>query len=151
MKNASVALFVAACSIAGAASILAQETKMQLKNLPQPVQIAAQAEQARGAVLKGFAKEVEGDKTFYEVETVVKSHTRDLLYDPAGKLVEIEEEIANTAVPAPVMTALKSRGAVSKVESVTKDGVVTYESVVKTKAGKSVAVAVDANGKPVAP
>jgi hypothetical protein len=64
-------------------------------------------------------------KTFYEVETTVSSHTRDLLYDATGKLVEVEEEVANDAVPAAAMKALMARGKVSKVES-----------VVKTNAGK---------------
>ena len=51
----------------------------QLKDLPQAVQKAAQQEQANGTTLKGFAKEVEDGETFYEVETAVKGHTRDLL------------------------------------------------------------------------
>lgn len=94
---------------------------------------------------------MEAGKTFYEVKTVLKGRTRDLLYDPAGKLVEVEEEMDNAAVPAAAMTALTAHGTISKVESVTKDGVVSYESIVKTKAGKCVEVAVDAAGKTVAP
>jgi uncharacterized membrane protein YkoI len=149
MKHISIVVAFAALF---AVSIAAQETKLQLKDLPKPVQEAAQAEQAKGATLKGFAKEVEEGQTFYEVETAMGGHTRDLLYDAAGKLVEVEEEVANDAVPAAAMKALTARGKPGKVETVTKGGViVAYESVVKTKAGKNVEVAVDANGKTVKP
>jgi uncharacterized membrane protein YkoI len=136
---------------AAAATVVAQETKIQLKDLPQAVQKAAQQEQANGATLKGFAKEVEDGKTFYEVETAVKGHTRDLLYDASGQLVEVEEEIASSAVPPAAMKALASHGTVTKVETVTKGKVVAYEAVVKMKSGKSMEVAVDAQGNSVKP
>jgi hypothetical protein len=130
----------------------AQETKIQMKDLPKAVQAAAQLEQTKGATLKGFNKEIESGKTFYEVETVLNGRTRDLLFDPAGTVVEVEEEIANDAVPPAAMKALMARGKVTKVETVTKGkSVVAYESTVKTKTGKNVEVAVDAGGKPVKP
>jgi uncharacterized membrane protein YkoI len=132
-----------------AVSVAAQETKIQLKDLPPAVQKAAQQEQANGATLKGFAKEVEDGKTFYEVETTVKGHARDLLYDPSGQLIEVEEEIASSAVPPAAMKALASQGTVTKVELVTKGKIVAYEAVVKTKSGKSMEVAVDAQGNTV--
>jgi uncharacterized membrane protein YkoI len=130
----------------------AQETKIQMKDLPKAVQAAAEQERAKGATLKGFNKEVEGGKTFYEVETVLNGRTRDLLFDPSGTVVEVEEEIATDAVPPAAMKALMARGKVTKVETVTKGkSVVAYESTVKTKTGKNVEVAVDAAGKPVKP
>ncbi len=149
MKKTTLAVAFAAAFVV---SVVAQESKLQLKDLPEPVQKAAKAEQAKGAALKGFAKEVEEGKTYYEVETTMSGHSRDLLYDATGKLMEVEEEIANDAVPAAAMKALMARGKPGKVESVTKNGVlVAYESIVKTKAGKNVEVAVDANGKPAKP
>jgi uncharacterized membrane protein YkoI len=144
-----IACLVVLALSAAAASVVAQETKIQLKDLPQAVQKAAQQEQANGATLKGFAKDVEGGKTFYEVETAVKGHTRDLLYDASGQLVEVEEEIASSAVPPAAMKALASNGTVTKVEMVTKGKTVAYEAVVKTKSGKSMEVAVDAQGNTV--
>ena len=129
----------------------AQESKIQMKDLPQSVQKAAQAEQAGGAALRGFAKEIEAGKTFYEVETSVKGHSRDLLFDATGALVEVEEEVAATTVPVPAMKALAAQGRVGKVERMTKGTSVFFESVVKTKSGKSTEVAVDAEGKTVTP
>ena len=129
----------------------AQESKVQMKDLPQPVQKAAELERAKGASLQGFAMEIEGGKTLYEVETIVSGHTRDLLFDATGRLIEVEEEVTQAAVPAAAMRALAAYGKVGKVELVTKGTSVSYESVVKTKSGKSVEVAVDAAGKAVKP
>jgi hypothetical protein len=63
----------------------------------------------------------------YEVETTVRGHTRDLLFDAAGTVIESEEEVSLDAVPAPVKAALERRGTVVKVEVVTKGANVTYE------------------------
>ena len=142
---------LAALVMVSAIAAFAQETKVQIKDLPKAVQTAAQQEQMKGATLKGFAREVEGGKTLYEVETVLNGRTRDLLFDPAGTIVEVEEEIANGAVPPAAMKALMARGKVTKVEAVTKGKSVAYESTVKTKTGNSVDVAVDAQGTPVKP
>jgi hypothetical protein len=151
-KTLSFTSALAAVVLLSAIAAFAQETKIQMKDLPKAVQTAAQQEQTKGATLKGFNKEVEGGKTLYEVETVLNGHTRDILFDPAGTVVEVEEEIANDAVPPAAMKALMARGKVTKVETVTKGkSVAAYESTVKTKAGKNVEVAVDAQGTPVKP
>jgi uncharacterized membrane protein YkoI len=135
-----------------AVGVFAQETIIQMKDLPKAVRAAAEQERAKGATLNGFNREVEGGKTFYEVETVLNGRTRDLLFDSVGTVVEVEQEIANDAVPPAAMKALMARGKVTKVEMVTKGkSVVAYESTVKTKTGKNVEVAVDAGGKPVKP
>jgi len=59
-----------------------------------------------------------------------------------------EEEVSIDAVPAPVEAALQPAGKVIKIETVTKDGKVTYEAQVE-KPGKKSEVAVDATGKRV--
>src|SRR6266404_5698627 len=79
---------------------LASETSVKMKDLPLPVQRAIQ-EQTKGAQVKGVAREVENGKTFYEAETSVNGHGRDLLFDSAGALVEIEEETPLDSIPAP--------------------------------------------------
>ena len=83
------------------------------------------------------------------MDTTVNGHTRDLLFDPTGKLLEVEEEVAKDAVPPAVSKAIGAKGTYTKIESVTKAGkLVGYESIVKNKAGKSVEVMVDPTGKP---
>lgn len=140
MKNM---LIVVAIGLVGLA---AADKKIQMKDLPQPVQKAARQEEAKGAKIVGLASEVEAGKTMYEVETTVNGHTRDLLFDASGKLVETEEETPISAVPAAVKAALEARGKVLKVETLTKGSIVTYEAQVQMN-GKKSEVEVDANGK----
>jgi uncharacterized cupredoxin-like copper-binding protein len=135
--------------VLGAAAVFAADKKIQAKDLPPAVQQAVQ-DATRGATIKGYAREVEGGKTMFEVETTVNGHSRDLLFDASGALVEIEEATNLDAVPAAVRTALEARGHVLTVEQVTKGKTVAYEATVE-KNGKKSEVAVNADGKPVKP
>lgn len=137
-------LVAVAVVVATGSGISAQDKKVQLKNLPAAVQRAVQ-DQTKGATLVGFSEEREDGKAFYEVETKVNGHTRDLRFDSAGVLLEVEEEIASTALPAAVQSSLSTHGKVLKVESVTKGSTVTYEAQVE-KNGKKSEVVVDAKG-----
>ena len=139
-----------AVSVAISAGATAADTKVQMKDLPAAVRKTVQAEEAKGAKIVGLAIEVEGGKTLYEVETTVSGHTRDLLLDAAGRIVETEEETSLDAVPAAVKAALEAHGKVGKVETVTKGVRVSYEAVVE-KNGKKTAVAVNAAGKAITP
>ena len=143
-------LLVALAIAAGIAGLSAADKKIQMKDLPPAVQQTVQAEEAKGAKIVGLATEIEGGRTMYEVETTARGRTRDLLLNAAGAIVEIEEETAIDAVPAPVRAALEARGKVGKVETVTKGRTVTYEAVVE-KNGKKSEVAVNAAGKPITP
>ena len=147
MKTLVPALAVALTIGAGAA---AADKKVQMKDLPGPVRKTVQAEEAKGATIVGLATEVEGGTTMYEVETTISGHSRDLVLDAAGRIVETEEEIALDAVPVAVKTALEARGKVGKIETVTKGTRVTYEAVVE-KNGRKREVAVDAAGKAIKP
>jgi uncharacterized membrane protein YkoI len=144
MKTTVIALALAL----GVTGLSAADKKVQMKDLPAAVQKTVRAEEAKGARIVGLAAEVEGGKTMYEVETTVGGHTRDLLLDAAGRIVETEDETSIDTVPAAVKTALEARGTVGKVETVTKGKTVTYEAVVE-KNGKKTEVAVNAAGKPI--
>ncbi len=146
MKSTLLVLAVAV----GITGLSAADKKIQMKDLPPAVQKAVQAEEAKGAKIVGLATEVEGGKTMYEVETTVGVRTRDLLLNAAGAIVEIEEETAIDAVPAPVKAELEARGKVGEIETVTKGRTVTYEAVVE-KNGKKSEVAVNAAGQPIKP
>lgn len=98
-------------------------------------------------VILGYAEEREQGKVFYEVETKVKGLTRDLLFDAAGALVAVEQEMTPEAVPAAVQAAFNALGKVLKVESITKGSTVTYEAHIQKKDGKKSEVVVDAQGK----
>ena len=61
---------------------------LDMNKLPAAVQRTVR-EQTKGATIRGLAKEVENGKTQYELETKVNGHNRDLLIDPAGKVLEL--------------------------------------------------------------
>lgn len=140
-------LLASAVVVATSFGLSAQDKKVQLKNLPAAVQKAVQ-DQTKGATLVGLSEEREDGKVLYEAETKVNGRTRDLLFDSAGTLVEVEEEVAPAALPAAVQSSLSAHGKVLKVESVTKGSTVTYEAQVE-KNGKKSEVVVDANGNAI--
>ena len=113
------------------------EKKVSMKNLPPAVQKTVR-EQSQGAKIRGLAKEVEKGKTSYEAELFVNGHAKDLLIDPDGTVVSVEEEIALSAAPAAVKTELvkqAGKGRISKLETVTKNGTLEYyEAIIKTGA-----------------
>ena len=131
------------------ATLGAADKKITAKDLPPAVSKAVQDE-TKGATIKGYSKEIENGKTMYEVETTVNGHTRDLLFDAAGKLVTAEEQVELNSVPAPVKAAFEAKGKVLLVETVTTGSKVTYEAQVE-KNGKKSELVVDAAGKPAKP
>jgi len=140
---------VSSCiAIAAAAGLSAAvEKRVQKKDLPTAVQSAI-PQQTKGGEIKGYTTEVEDGKTFYEVETVLNGKTRDLLFDAAGALVEVEEETTLNGIPAAARTAIEKHaagGRIKKVEMVTKGESVTYEAAI-VRSGKTHEVAVKADG-----
>jgi uncharacterized membrane protein YkoI len=131
-----------------ACAVLAAEKKVKPEQLPSAVQSAVK-EQTRNATLVGLSAETEKGKTLYEVETKVGNKTRDLLIDKTGAIVETEEEVDLDSVPPAAKAAIQKRstgGTISKVEKVTAGTVTSYESTIKTKAGKTMEYAVNADG-----
>jgi uncharacterized membrane protein YkoI len=140
--------FTLAATFIATATLVASEKKIDKKDLPAPVQQAVEHE-LQGGTVKGYAKETEHGKTFYEVETTKDGHSRDLLFDPAGKLVEVEEEVGIDSLPAAAKQALSTgHGKLTRVEAVTENGTTFYEG--HFKGGKASEVKVTADGKPVA-
>jgi uncharacterized membrane protein YkoI len=118
----------------------ASEKKVKMKDLPKAVQKTVQ-EQSKGATVGGLSKEVEHGKTYYEVELKVNGHGKDILIDPSGAIVEVEEQVTMASLPAAVRTAIEAKagkGRILKVESITKNNaVVAYEAQVNTAGKKS--------------
>jgi uncharacterized membrane protein YkoI len=145
----AVVLLGASCAIAQAKQ--ETESKVTMKDLPAPVQ-AKVKELSKGAVMRGLSKEVENGQTFYEVELRVNGHNRDALIDPAGKVVEIEEQAPLASLPPDVKNAIvrkAGKGRIMLVESISKgNSVVAYEAQVRT-AGKMSEIKVDTAGKPI--
>jgi len=121
-------------------SVAAQEKKVKRSDLPPAVEKTV-ASQSKGATIKGFSTEKEAGKTVYEAELIVNGHTKDVLIDASGAVIEVEEEVSVDALPQSVKVALLAKagkGKLSKVESLTKnDKLVAYEAQVDTNGKKS--------------
>ena len=138
-----------AIAVVVAAAAVASEKSVKKQDLPAAVQKAMEAE-TKGATIKGYAKETENGKVSYEVETVAAGRARDVSFDPAGKLLVVEEEVALDSIPAAARAGIeKAAGAghVGLVEKVTEEGAVKYEAHVRRGAKKS-EVVVNPDGTP---
>jgi hypothetical protein len=144
-------IYTFAAVVVLAISAASAERKIKRSDLPAAVQ-AAIAAQSKGAKVRGFSEEKEHGQTYYEAEFQVSGHTKDVLMDPQGKVMEVEEEVALDKLPAPVREGLMAKAPSSKlvkVESLTKQGkLVAYEAQVIAK-GKKSEIQVGPDGKPL--
>jgi hypothetical protein len=136
------------------ANALAQnsEKPVKIKDLPAAVQ-ATVKQQSKGATIRGLSKEVEDGKTFYEVELKVSGHNKDVLIDPAGAVVTIEEEVTLDSLPSAARAEIEKQaanGKIQMVESITEnDHVVAYEAHIRA-GKKSLEVKVSPDGQLIA-
>lgn len=144
-------LLVLVATILLVATVAAQEKKIQRSDLPAAVEKAVVV-QSQGAIIRGFSEEKENGQTYYEAELIVKGHSRDVLMDANGGVVEVEEQVAIDSLPAAVQVGLQAKagkGKLIKVESITKHGnLVAYEAKVMTD-GKKSEVQVGPDGRPL--
>jgi len=144
-------LLIAALLLSVTAVAEEQEKKIQRADLPPAVEKTVAA-QSQGATIKGFSEEKEKGKTYYEAEMMVNGHSKDVLIDNNGAIVEVEEQVTIDSLPAPVKDGLQAKagaGKIVKVESLTKhDKLVAYEAKVLTT-GKKSEIQVGPDGKPL--
>jgi uncharacterized membrane protein YkoI len=130
----------------------AQERKIKRSQLPAAVEKTV-AEQSQGATIKGFSTEIENGKRVYEAAMTVNGHTKDILIDAKGNVIEIEEEVAMDSLSQAVKDALTKaagRGTIITIESLTKNGtLVAYEGHVK-RGLKRFEIQVGPNGEKLA-
>jgi hypothetical protein len=142
--------FLAFLTIAAISGLAGGAAKgLEVKDLPAAVQKTVQ-DTLMGAAIKNISKEVEKGVTQYEVETMLNGKHRDFNVDAKGKLVVVEEEVDIASIPAAAKAAIEKKmagGKLKMVETVDKgDGVTLYEASYTSKAGKSAAVLVKADG-----
>lgn len=125
------------------------ERSVKMKDLPAAVQQTVR-EQSRGAKIRGLSVETENGVTNYEVELKVNGHSRDVLIDPSGAVVSVEEQVALASLPEAARTAIERNaggGRVVIVESISKGGAVeAYEAHVK-RGRKTVEIKVGPDGQ----
>ena len=153
MHNCPTKVFRATCAVVfvTAIALSASEKKIQRADLPPAVDKTV-VKQSQGAKIRGFNKETEEGDTFYEVELLVDGHSKDILMDKNGKVIEVEEQVAIADLPLPVRDELQAKagkGQLTKVESIRKhDQIVAYEAEVLNGAKRS-EVKVGPDGKPM--
>jgi hypothetical protein len=138
--------FVATLVLASVAT--AQERQIQRSDLPQPVERTLSLE-SQGAAIHGLTVEKSQGKMYYEAELLVNGHSKDVLMNAEGVVVEVEEEVAIDSLPAAVSSGLRARvknGKVVKVESISKhDQLVGYEAQI-VRDGKTSEVKIRGDG-----
>jgi hypothetical protein len=147
--NHKICMLIVSLVLAG--SVLGQEKKIKRSQLPAAVEKTV-VEQSKGATIRGFSAEEENGRTAYEAEMLINGHTKDVLMDANGAVIEVEEELDLQTVPAEVRAGLQARagkGKITKTESITKKSkLVAYEAHVVTD-GKKSEVQVGPDGKPL--
>ncbi len=126
----------------------AQEKKVTKKNVP-PAVLAAFAKAYPDAKVKGYARETEKGKTYYEIESMNGKMSLDALYQADGTVAEVEEGVAPSDLPAQVQDAVKAKyadGKITKAEKTTRGEDTSYELRVAS-GKKTVSLAVDPTGK----
>src|SRR6266446_2059841 len=127
---------------------LSQETKIAAKNVPAEV-IAAFKATYPNATIRGYSREKENGKTYYEIESRDGRVSRDVLYNPDGTVAEIEETVDVKDLPAEVRQTIHThypKGVITKAEKTVAGNKVSYE--VRIKHGKKwVTMELDSSGK----
>jgi hypothetical protein len=146
-----IAAGVVVCTMVLAAYVTAQEEKIKRSDLPAAVEKTVAA-QSQAATVRGFSREKQNGQTFYEAELMVNGHSKDVLMDAGGGIVEVEEQVELASLPAAVKEGLQAKagkGRLVKVESISKHGkLVAYEAQVMTN-GKRSEVQVGPDGNPL--
>ena len=142
-------VFSATIVVASACLGYASEQPVRRADLPASVQKIAQ-DQSKGAVIKRYVKDNENGQLEYEVQMTIDGHSKDVAIAPDGKLLEVEEQVTLDLLAAAVRRSLQNRagkGAIIKVESITKQGkIVAYEAQVRTE-GKHSEIQVGPDGQ----
>ena len=129
-------------------SAVAQEKKITAKDVPAAV-MAAFKNSYPNATIRGYAREKEHGKVFYEIESHEGAISRDILYNADGSVAEIEESIAATDLPAEARQAIHQKypkAVISLAEKTTAGEKITYE--VSARLGKKrISMEFDAGGK----
>jgi hypothetical protein len=146
----TVPFLVLTCAIASQAAT--QEKKLKRSELPAAV-LKTVEQESQGATISGYSSELDDGHLVYEVAMRVRGRGRDVLIGADGSVLEIEEEVALESLPATVkdgLLHLAGAGMITKVESLTKRGILAaYEAHVRTGARRS-EIQVGPDGKPLA-
>jgi uncharacterized membrane protein YkoI len=131
-----------------AVSVVAQEKKITARDVPAGVMSAFKTAYSN-ATIRGYAREKENGKVFYEIESREGTTTRDVLFNPDGTVAEVEESVAASDLPAEVQQAFKEKypkAVISRAEKTTAGDKVSYE-IVARQGKRKVTLEVDSSGR----
>jgi hypothetical protein len=131
-------------------SAFPQDVKLKRNQVPSAVLTAFKLAYPQ-ATIRGYGREKENGKVYYEVESVEGQTTRDVLYNPDGTVAEIEEGVPSSDLPANAKESLRAkypRAVITKVEKITRGEVTEYEAHARV-GKKRVSMEFDASGKPL--
>ncbi len=135
-----VAPVVAMICVTVVRSATSAEHRVELSELPVPVQHTIAKESAGGTV-RAVSEETKNGELYYEAELNLRGHAKDMLFDRNGAIVEVEEEIALESVSDAArlkLIAEAGHGKIVRVESILRAGrLVGYEAEVETGAKKA--------------
>jgi hypothetical protein len=145
------AVLVAAVLVA---NVPAGEEKVPLDKVPKAIMDAVKV-RFPGAKLIGATTEKDGDKVVYEIELQFKGLHHDVTYEPGGKLLLIEREIAFKDLPRAVRSTLSRKypkATYKLIEEVIKvkgdkEMLEYYEAHLQTADKESVEVEIGLDGK----
>lgn len=134
----------------------AAEEKVDLSKVPAPVVETVKA-RFKDTEITGAAKEMEEDKTVYEITITHKGQHIDVTLSPEGELMMIEKQITGKDLPEPVTKLLEREWPKAKhkiVEEIVKvmkkeEKLAYYEVLLDTAEKKTIEVQVAADGKVV--
>src|SRR5262245_64073301 len=92
--------------VVGATSALTEEQKLSCRAVPAPVRTAFEKAFPK-AKIKHCSREVEKDKTAYEIASLEGETRRDVTFSADGTMVSVEEAIAFGSAPEAVQRAVK--------------------------------------------
>lgn len=125
----------------------AEERRLSRSQVPPPVLSAFETAYPKAKALR-FAEEENDGKACYEIESREDGTRRDLLFSADGSLLEIEEVVPESALPAAVreeIARLAPKAKVQSVEKVTRGGKVTFEIALSGAGTRELVL--DAGGK----
>ncbi len=131
-----------------ALSAVAQEKKITAKDVPAAVMSAFKTAYPK-ATIRGYAREKEHGKVFYEIESREGTTTRDVLFNPDGTVAEIEESVAAIDLPAEIQQAIKRKypkAIITRAERTTTGDKVSYE-IAARQGKKRITTELDSSGK----
>jgi hypothetical protein len=139
---ATLLLLFAVLAFGAAQTNEAQESTVKKSAVPKAV-LAAFEKAYPHATVKGYAKEVEGGKAEYEIESREGAVSRDVSYAEDGTVLSVEESLPFAALPEAVRAAIAKefpKQTASACEKVTKGSATQYEVVLKSGKKRTEAV-----------